>query len=198
MVIKINESYPFGIKIGDKIKDTKTGRIGEVVKDGISGNYNIIYVDFGNGKLRRINPLDDAQRFGRYEVVNESKKLKEDTSSNELEFANSIPFDELFDKIKEVTGIDDLKFDLKINETERGVRVTFESQDLSDRVGFLKLIFKEIKISQFNSEVYEEKDGSYSYWCTVRFSYVHPDGGTNGKRFMVAQYRNNEWQYKVE
>lgn len=70
-VIKCSDDhrYPFGCKVGDHIKDLRTGKIGEIVKDGCSGNYNIIYVDFGDGKLKRICPLDDAQSVGRYDIV---------------------------------------------------------------------------------------------------------------------------------
>lgn len=57
-------------EIGDKIKDTKTNKIGEVVGTGQSGNYSIIYVKFGGG-IRRIVPMDDAQIEGRYHLLKE-------------------------------------------------------------------------------------------------------------------------------
>ena len=58
-----------GAKPGDKIVDTKTGKTGTVVKEGQSGNYDIVYVDFGGANLRRINPMDDAQVAGRYQFA---------------------------------------------------------------------------------------------------------------------------------
>lgn len=57
-----------GAKMGDKIKDTKRNKIGEVVGTGQSGNYDIIYVNFGRG-WRRIVPMDDAQIEGRYHLL---------------------------------------------------------------------------------------------------------------------------------
>lgn len=68
-VINCSNLGAFGAKVGDCILDTKTGKKGIVVKEGQSGNYGLIYVDFGNGaQPRKINPLDDAQRFGRYQI----------------------------------------------------------------------------------------------------------------------------------
>ena len=57
-------------KMGDKIKDTKRNKVGEVVGTGQNGNYDIIYVDFGKGR-RRIVPMDDAQIEGRYHLLKE-------------------------------------------------------------------------------------------------------------------------------
>lgn len=68
-MLKEYESALFA-KVGDKIKDTKRNKIGEVVGTGQSGNYDIIYVDFGRGR-RRIDPMDDAQIEGRYHLLTE-------------------------------------------------------------------------------------------------------------------------------
>ena len=68
-MLKEYESALFA-KVGDKIKDTKRNKIGEVVGTGQNGNYDIIYVDFGKGR-RRIDPMDDAQIEGRYHLLEE-------------------------------------------------------------------------------------------------------------------------------
>lgn len=44
---------------GTKVFDTKTGKFGILVGFGQSGNYNIHYVDFGNGK-RSFKPMLDT------------------------------------------------------------------------------------------------------------------------------------------
>ena len=56
-------------RIGDKIFDKKKNRTGTVVKTGQSGNYDILYVDFGNKHPTRICPMDDAQRKSNYFTV---------------------------------------------------------------------------------------------------------------------------------
>lgn len=80
----INESATgcLGAKKGDKILDTKTGKIGEVKKEGQVDNYNLIYVDFGNG-LRKINPMDDAQTKGRYQFADGDDSLNESISKSD-------------------------------------------------------------------------------------------------------------------
>lgn len=112
-----------------------------------------------------------------------------------IEWAEQIPMEELFDEIRKLTGLTDLKFAHKVVESRGSVRILFESQDLVDKVGFLKLIFKEIAISQFNSEV-KVKEGVPMYWGTADFSYTHPDGGTNGKTFLTFWYDDKKgWQF---
>jgi len=112
------------------------------------------------------------------------------------EFAESIPMNELFEELKKVTGINDLKFTYKITGSRNGMpRISFQSQDLVDKVGFLKLIFAEIHISEFNSEILY-RDNDFIFWCTVDFHYNHPGGGSNGKTFYTARYKNNCWEYE--
>lgn len=54
-------------RVGDEVYDKLKDRIGTVVKEGQSGNYDLIYVDFNDGsKILKINPMDDAQRKGRF------------------------------------------------------------------------------------------------------------------------------------
>ena len=55
-------------KEGDKILDTKTNKVGTVTKITTSGNYNIVHIDF-DGKVRKVNAMDDAQTKGRYEFA---------------------------------------------------------------------------------------------------------------------------------
>ncbi len=114
-----------------------------------------------------------------------------------FKFVETIPFDELFSYIKQVSSLNDLSFNLTIKEDRYGFPlVKFRSQDLVDRVGFLTLIFKSLEISNFNSEVvFKTEEDCFIYWCTVHVSYTHPDGGSNGKSFMHAVYKHNTWSF---
>ena len=105
------------------------------------------------------------------------------------EWAENIPIDDLFDEIRRRTGLSDLKFTHKVVERRGYIRIQFESQDLVDKVGFLKLLFKSIIISQFDSEVkYIEESNKLFWWGTADFSYSHPDGGSNGHTFLSFRY----------
>lgn len=80
----------FGARIGDTIIDTHTGKTGTVLKEGQSGNYSLIYVDFGGKNPVRINPLDDAQVSGRYQIDIPSKfanNMKVDSRIASVEYS---------------------------------------------------------------------------------------------------------------
>ena len=125
------------------------------------------------------------------------------------EYAEEIPFDELFDYIRKLTGLDDLQFTVKLMEDRYGnVYPKFKSQDIVDKVGFLKLMFSEIEISEFNSQISAREPEDYHdldytqdyplhYWCTVDFSYTHPGGGSNGCTFLTAWY-DGSWEFRLE
>ena len=71
--------------VGDKIYDKSKDRVGDVVKTGNSGNYGLVYVDFHDGsKLLKINPMDDAQRRGRFYRVADSCTSKVTASYDDL------------------------------------------------------------------------------------------------------------------
>lgn len=116
-----------------------------------------------------------------------------------IEWANNIPMEELWSELRRITGLSDLKFTSKVVERRGYVGIEFESQDLADKVGFLKLMFKEIIISQFNSKIYESDDDDHrpSYWGTASFSYTHPSGGSNGCTFLTFWYDDRRgWRFE--
>lgn len=118
-----------------------------------------------------------------------------------IEWAESVPMDELYNELRRLTGLSDLKFTSKVVNRNNSIRILFESQDLIDKVGFLKLMFKEIKITQFNSEVVyktAEDDTEYLlFWGTVDFSYTHPSGGSNGCTFLTFWYDDiHGWRFE--
>ena len=117
-----------------------------------------------------------------------------------MKFAESIPMDELFDEIKKLTGIQDIKFTHKLHDRGNRVFIQFESDELVDKVGFLKLMFKSIKIAQFSSCVEYSRDGEdLLYWGSASFRYDHPGGGSNGCEFLNFTYyeKTKTWEFYV-
>ena len=117
-----------------------------------------------------------------------------------LEWAENIPMEELYAELRRITGLTDLKFTKKVRESRGYIIIDFESQDLADQVGFLKLMFKEIRIANFNSEVYcKSVDGEEAvprYWGTASFRYIHPSGGSNGCTFLTFWYEDRKgWEF---
>jgi len=126
------------------------------------------------------------------------RRLNESNETELMSWAESIPMDELWDEIREVTGINDLDFDYDIYESRGYVRIKFKSQDLADRTGFLRVMFGELYIEEFNSEVYYKKeDHQPAFWGSASFAYRHPDGGSNGYTFLRFWYDDtNGWQFR--
>lgn len=123
-----------------------------------------------------------------------------DRADEKKAFIDIIPFYALFNKIGEVVGLDDLKFEVDTAKDYAGnPRPVYQSQDLADRVGFLTPLFKHIYIQQFNSEVNFDKDGHPYYWGTVAFAYEHRPCGTNGHTFMTVHYcPATGWEFRVD
>lgn len=112
------------------------------------------------------------------------------------EWARQIPIEELWNEIRKLTRLADLKFSYEVVERNGYARILFESQDLVDQVGFLRLIFDEIRVTNFNSEV-RARDGIPYFWGTANFSYHHPSGGSNGCGFLTFWYDDQKgWTFE--
>ena len=126
-------------------------------------------------------------------------------------FANDIDFETLFTYIRKVTGLDDLKFTVKINEDRYGYAYpVFSTDNIIDVAPeFLKLTFSELTISSFNSQINANEPKDYHdldytqdyplrYWCTVALDWAGYNGGTNGKTFLSAHYDETGWNMVLE
>lgn len=124
------------------------------------------------------------------------------TTDEEVAFAESIPMEGLFDKIREVTDMPELEFEheVKVWPHGNGVGVKFSSQDIADRIGIFDLVFKTLRISSFNSSVgWDDKRNELYLWCTVHFSYELQSMGSNGADFMTCWYSNTRgWEFMLE
>lgn len=130
---------------------------------------------------------------------NSRNQLNCDSNRDELiAWAQTIPLDELWDEIRRITGIADLEFKHRL-PTAGPVRIFFESQDLEDRVGFLKHMFATCRIENLSSEVVvREKDGApvKIWWGTVCFNYTNHQGSHHSTTFMGFRYMEGEgWTF---
>ena len=118
------------------------------------------------------------------------------------EWAENIPLEDLWTELRRLTGLADLKFTSNIIERNSVVRINFKSQDLAEKVGFLKLMFSTIVIEQFNSEVFvkqteDENKSIPMWWGTASFQYTHPSGGSNGVTFLTFWYNDRQgWKFE--
>ena len=137
------------------------------------------------------------------------KELKKDQIYDFCkDFLETVPIEELYTEIRKRTGLDDLKFTKRIKESSHeNPYIIIESQDIADKIGFMKLIMKELYICTFSSrtEVKHAIDDnnnivyydSASIWGTINFNYKHPGGGSNGYSFLYYEYSPEEgWKFE--
>lgn len=118
-----------------------------------------------------------------------------------MKFAESIPMEDLFEEIRRVTNLHDLKFTYKIEDRGSWVLIRFSSDELVEKVGFLRLMFASIRIEQFNSNIQMTKDDEeLIYWGSASFRYDHPGGGSNGCEFLNFRYpeKTKTWEFWLE
>lgn len=119
-----------------------------------------------------------------------NKEYKEEAQK----FIDELPIEDLFAEIRKVTGLSDLKFTYNFKEYYDGIlSMQFTSQDLADRIGFLKLLFKELYITQNSSFIkYADDDNEDNkelvWWGSASFRYTHIGGGSNGQCFLDFRY----------
>ena len=131
-------------------------------------------------------------------------RASRNTSSDEdlMAFGNTVPMEELFDKIREVTSLPELEFDYEVKKYPygNGIGIKFQSQDIADKAGFLDLIFKTLYIYTGNNQIFaSEQTGELTYWAVISFRYDLQGGGSNGADFMRAWYTENSgWIFQLE
>lgn len=134
------------------------------------------------------------------------KRLNELYEDEELydaqtEWLNNVLLDELFVEIRKRTGIKDLRFTSEIKSNWRHENYfSIKSNDIADKTGFLRLMFKtlfiesELSVEQGNVD---EGEPEFSLWGSVGFRYSHPDMGSNGYSFLRCWYNDIDgWTFR--
>lgn len=120
----------------------------------------------------------------------------------------------LFDYIRNLIGMPDLKFTVEVNNYQNKDYIEFESDDIHDNF-LIRNAWEEFKVSNFNSGLYTQKyeDGlggyhppketdvtklaEVHYWWSIHFSYRHWGGGTNGAEIADAWVDDKfNWTFK--
>ena len=129
------------------------------------------------------------------------RKLYEEndyTDSMKVEWLDTVPFDELFDEIRDITGLSDLDFTINLKNVRRDLYVMIKSQNLVNKVGFLRLMLKTIIIDGgLSVDVVRDSDidnPKFRINGHINFSYTHPNYGSNGYDFLWCSYDDvNGW-----
>lgn len=145
------------------------------------------------------------------EEVDEKQKRKDyhdRTDKRMNEFKQNLDLNPLFDWLREVTGINDLKFEV---DRKQDNRIYWSSQNIVDKVGVMKFAFSEVVIESFSNgiattapdyysseKIDYDKDYDLYYWVSIHFAYRAKGGGTNGVDLASAQYKDGKWKFDIE
>lgn len=135
--------------------------------------------------------------------LNEFSDLKEDESKDDRlrEFAESIDLSPLYNKLKQMLGINDLSFTDKLVARPGNIYIDIKSNNIIDYCGVFKLALSECHVETFNSSIIISEDTNEPYWWgTFDLRYAHKNGGTNGVKFLRFSYNEkpNEWLFREE
>lgn len=117
---------------------------------------------------------------------------------DKLEFVKSVNLEELFNKIKEVLGIE-VEFEVEIKTDYRNSPyINIESNNLVNQSGIFAKVFSDVRVQTFNTSIAkDEKTNEYYYWLTVSLRHQLKEGGSNGVKLLTAWYQNNEWKFEL-
>lgn len=120
-----------------------------------------------------------------------------------IAWLENIPLEELWSEIGKITGIQ-LAFKYNICDSTSGVKLEFDTQDISDEIGCLGLIFKPVYIVSYDSNAYcydnyYDDNGTnrfkFAFWVRVAFelgNYARP------QCFLMAEYTDAQgWSFET-
>lgn len=136
-----------------------------------------------------------------YESLSNNLREDEEKDIRLKEFAESIDLTPLYDKLKEMTGIDSLSFTDRVIARTGDVYIDIKSNDIIDYCGVFKLALTECHIETFNSGIVISEDTDEPYWWgTMDLRYTHKGGGFNGSRILRFSYNEEpgNWLFNEE
>lgn len=178
--------------------------------------YQMEKIDEWNEKLAK------GEVEGQKKVFSEKKLIQADEWITERDERAAKFFEELkkpenleplFDYIRNLIGMPDLKFTVEVNNYQNKDYIEFASEDIHDNF-LIRNAWEEFKVSNFNSGLYTQKydDGldrygsketditklaEVHYWWSIHFSYRHWGGGTNGAEIADAWVDDKfNWTFK--
>ena len=133
-------------------------------------------------------------------TMNDNVKITE-YNKDLIEFAQTIDFTDLFDRVREIADVKCQFQTPKITTNYEGsVFIQFESDNIADQCGPFGKILESCQIENFSGYVTRDRDtGEIYYWLTVSLRYRHIGGGSNGMDLCRAQYNHGTWMlFNVE
>lgn len=193
------KDYEYNTKTGEvKVKD-------DVLKEANRQNRLRIakasakeYEEYYNDYKKYADKANEAG-YGTTEYEKYSAKRKEayqkamDAKEVALtEFNKTIPYDEMFNAAKEISGSKNIVFEEPklVKGSSGSLYTTYRSNDIKQDTGVFSSVLKGARLENFNSNLSISEDGELSYWGTMSLRYQHNGGGTNGMEIMQYTYKD--------
>ena len=108
------------------------------------------------------------------------------------EFNKTIPYDEMFNAAKEISGSKNITFEEPklVKGSSGSLYTTYRSNDIKQDTGVFSSVLKGARLENFNTSLSISEDGELSYWGTMELKYQHNRGGTNGMEIMSYTYKS--------
>jgi hypothetical protein len=135
----------------------------------------------------------DSPEYKEMSEKREQLRVKaQETKVNALtHFNKTIPYDEMFDVAKQISGSKNIEFGKPEVVVKNGeVYTKYSSNDIKQDAGIFGSVLKNVKLEEFNSQLYIDKNGEFAYWGSMDLRYEHNDGGTNGMKLIDYRYNN--------
>ena len=181
---KVNEYSEYEKKFDNNIYEKDLNNYKNVLKeyDEIREKWNNSYGTADYDKLnQQYKDINDKRTETRQKVINS--------------FHNTIPYNELFNQAKEITGIDTTFTEPTVDE--KGY-VKYTSENIKDQSGLFGKILKDVRLENFSSQIsFDEKTNEPYYWGTMDLRYQHNNGGSNGMQVMAYTYSpKSGWEFR--
>ena len=196
----IAESSDSNKKVGDTVYWVGAGNeisdSGKIIDFPTDGKMTIKWDSDGKVEEYDINQPDiESENEYTESDDTENKSIKlQDRETEVKEFFDKIPFEELYNKIREVLGDNSIKFNdarFKGYYYDRFL-VEIESENLADKCGIMSPVYKEVLVDDFGAGIIEikekENSGNLRLYVPVDFSFKYKSGGTNGIEILRAEY----------
>ena len=137
----------------------------------------------------------NADEYKKYsEKRSEASKNMQEVKVNALtEFNKTIPYDEMFDVAKKISGSKNVQFEEPklVNRDGRTLYTKYQSNDIKADTGVFSSVLKSARLENFNSELYiDQQTGEPTYWGSLDLRYQHNGGGSNGMELMRYKYNS--------
>ena len=108
------------------------------------------------------------------------------------EFNKTIPYDEMFNVAKEISGSKNITFEEAklVKGSSGGLYAGCRWGDVEQDTGVFSSVLKGARLENFNTSLSISEDGELSYWGTMELRYQHNRGGTNGMEIMSYTYKS--------